>query len=232
MTEPATPADTRIIFVRHGQSLANSGGRTADHDTNPLTELGRAQAKSFAERVDCKPTLIITSPFLRAKQTAEPLQQRFPDVPVEEWPIQEFTFLEPSLHRNTSEADRDPHVSTYWQRGDAAYVGGPGAESFSAFLDRAREAIRRLVDRRLVNRDAAGCIVIFSHGYFMQALRMVLLFPNATDAQVMANFLRFHLVNFIQNTDSLEFEVRGGKIYLIGQPLSASFALQGETSHA
>jgi broad specificity phosphatase PhoE len=232
MTESATPAVTKIIFVRHGQSLANSGGKTADHDTNPLTELGRAQAKGFAERLECRPTLIITSPFLRAQQTAEPLRQRFPDVPVEEWPIQEFTFLEPSLHRNTSEVDRDPHVSTYWQRGDAAYVSGPGAESFSSFLDRAREAIRRLVDRGLVSRDAGGCIVIFSHGYFMQALRLLLLFPNATDAELMKNFLRFHLVNLIHNVDSLEFEVRGSKIQLIGQPRLASFTLQGETSHA
>jgi broad specificity phosphatase PhoE len=227
MTEPATPAITRIIFVRHGQSLANSGGKTADHDTNPLTELGRAQAKNFAEHVDCGPTLIVTSPFLRAQQTAEPLRQRFPNVPVEEWPIQEFTFLEPSLHRNTSEADRDPHISTYWQRGDAAYVGGPGAESFTSFLDRAREAIRRLV-----NKDAGGCIVIFSHGYFMQAFRLLLLFPNATDAELMKSFLRFHLVNLIHNVDSLEFEVRGSKIQLIGQPRLASFTLQGETSHA
>ena len=39
----------------------------------------------------------------------------------------------------------------------------------------------------------------------MQAIRLVLLFPNATDAELMANFLRFHLVNFIQNIDSLEF---------------------------
>jgi 2,3-bisphosphoglycerate-dependent phosphoglycerate mutase len=233
MTEPAAPAVTKIIFVRHGQSLANSGGRTTDHDTNPLTELGLSQAKSFAERVDCRPTLIVTSPFLRAQQTAEPLRERFPDVPVEVWPIQEFTFLEPSHHRNTSEADRDPYVSSYWQREDAAYVDGPGAESFTAFLDRAREAIRRLVDREHAKKDSGGgCIVLFSHGYFMQALRMVSLFPNATDAELMANFLRFHSVNFIRNVDSLEFEVRDGKIHLIGQALSASFTLQGETSHA
>ncbi|MGD0443739.1 MAG: histidine phosphatase family protein [Edaphobacter sp.] len=232
MTESAASAATKIILVRHGQSLANAGGKTADHDTNPLTELGRVQAKKFAEHIDCTPTLIVTSPFLRAQQTAEPLRQRFPNVPVEEWPIQEFTFLEPSLHRNTSETDRDPHVSNYWQWRDAAYVDGPGAESFTSFLDRAREAMRRLVDGELVNGDQGGCIVIFSHGYFMQAIRMVLLFPNATDAELMANFMRFHLVNLIHNVDSLEFEVHGGKLQLIGQPLSASFTLQGETSHA
>jgi hypothetical protein len=66
----------------------------------------------------------------------------------------------------------------------------------------------------------------------MQAFRLVLLFPNATDAELMANFLRFHLVNLIQNTHSLEFEVRDSKIRLIGQPDLMGFTLQGENSHA
>ncbi len=226
MTEPAASAVTKVILVRHGQSLANAGGVTADHDSNPLTELGRQQANELVGRIGCEPTLIVVSPFLRAQQTAEPLRRRFPDVPVEEWPIQEFTFLEPSLHRNTSEVDRDPHVSTYWAREDPAYVDGPGAESFHAFLNRAREAIRRLIAR-----NPGGCVVVVSHGFFMQAFRLLLLFPHAADVQLMANFRCFHYVNFIHNVDSLEFELCGSKIQLIGQPLPASFTLQGETSH-
>jgi hypothetical protein len=66
----------------------------------------------------------------------------------------------------------------------------------------------------------------------MQAFRLVLLFPNATDSELMANFQRFHFVNLIQNIDSLEFELRDNKIHLIGQPHLADFTLQGETSHA
>ena len=66
----------------------------------------------------------------------------------------------------------------------------------------------------------------------MQAFRLVLLFPNAADAELMANFQRFHFVNLIQNADSLEFEVRDGKIRFIGQPRLTGFTLQGETSHA
>jgi probable phosphoglycerate mutase len=227
MIDPASPALTRVILVRHGQSLANAGGKTADHITNPLTDLGRLQSQTFAERLDCEPTLFITSPFLRAQQTAEPLQQRYPDVPVEEWPIHEFTFLNPSRHKGTSEEDRQPYVDAYWQRDDAAFADGPGAESFTIFLDRARKAIRQLETRR-----PGGCIVIFTHGYFMQAFRLVLLFPNATDAELMSNFLRFHLVNLIENTDSLEFEIRNGKIQLIRQPRLTGLTLQGETSHA
>ena len=227
MTEGASQAATRVILVRHGQSMANAGARTADHFTNPLTDLGRIQALDFAEQVDCKPTLIVVSPFQRAQQTAEPLRQKFPDVPVEEWPIHEFTFLEPSRHNGTSEEDRQPHVSAYWERQDHTFLDGPGAESFTQFLDRAREAIRRLV-----SMNPGGCIVVFTHGFFMQAFRLALLFPNATDAELMANFLRFHNVNFIQNIQRLEFEVRDGKISIIGQPTLTGFTLQGEISHA
>jgi probable phosphoglycerate mutase len=227
MTEPATPAPAKIILVRHGQSVTNAGGRASDQVSNPLTELGRAQSRQFAERLDCKPTLFVTSPFLRAQQTSEPLRQRFPDVPVEEWPIQEFSFLNPALHKGTSEADRDPHVAAYWRREDPAYMDGPEAESFTLFLDRAREAIHRLA-----TRDPGGCIVIFTHGFFMQALRLVLLFPDATDAELMANFRRFHFLNLIQNIDALEFEVRDGRIQLVKPLHQIDFTLQGAKSHA
>jgi len=227
MTEPASPASTRIILVRHGQSVTNAGGRATDQVSNPLTELGRAQSRDFAERLDCKPTLFVTSSFLRAQQTSEPLRERFPDVPVEEWPIHEFSFLNSALHRGTSEADREPHVIAYWRREDPAYMDGPEAESFSLFLDRAREAIRRLA-----SSNPGGCVVVFTHGFFMQAIRLVLLFPDATDAELMANFRRFHLLNLIQNIGSLEFEVRDGKIQLIKPLHQRDFTLQGATSHA
>jgi probable phosphoglycerate mutase len=227
VTEDTSTAVTRIVLVRHGQSVANAGGKTADHIVNPLTDLGLMQSRDFADRLACKPTLIVVSPFQRAQQTAEPLRQRFPDVPVEEWPVQEFSFLNPAHHANTSEEDRQPHVLDYWQHQDPAFVAGPGAESFTQFLDRAREAISRLVTTK-----PGGCIVIFTHGFFMQAFRLVLLFPSATDAELMSNFRHFHLVNFIQNTDSLEFEIRDGKIKLIGQTRPSGFTLQGETFHA
>jgi 2,3-bisphosphoglycerate-dependent phosphoglycerate mutase len=225
MTDPAQP--TRILLVRHGQSVANAGGAPPDHITNPLTELGHAQAKAFAESFACTPTLFLQSPFLRARQTAEPLLQRFPDVPVEEWPIHEFTYLEPARHNGTNEEQQMPHILKYWERPDPAHITGPGAESFTQFLDRAREAIRRLA--RIA---PGGCIVVFTHGFTMQAIRLLLLFPHATDAELMSNFRRFHFNHFIENTDSLEFKVRGGKIELVGQPHVSAFTLLGETSHA
>ena len=221
------PTTTRVLLVRHGQSLANSGGKTSDHIQNPLTPLGRTQAQNFAEQLDCQPSLIAVSPFPRAQQTAEPIQQRFPHSPVEEWPIEEFTFLNTALYHNTSEADRWPHVTEFWERKDPAYVDGPGSESFTGFLNRGRKAIRRLIAL-----NPGGCVVLVTHGYFMQAFRLIALFPHARDAELMENFLRFHLVNFIKNVDLLEFEIRDGKIKFIGQPNLSGVTLQGENFHA
>jgi broad specificity phosphatase PhoE len=232
MTEAAPPPATRILLIRHGQSVTNAGGRAPDQISNPLTELGRAQARMVAERLDCEPELIVTSPFLRAQQTSMPLRHRFPDVPVEEWPVQEFSFLNPALYRGTSEMDRESHVVAYWQREDPAFVDSPGTESFTSFFDRARDTLRRLVNRRPATKGAEGCIVVFTHGFFMQAIRMVLLFPHATDAELMASFQRFHLLNIIENIGSLELEVRDGKIQLIEPAQQTDFTLQGATSHA
>jgi probable phosphoglycerate mutase len=216
----STTQQTRIILVRHGQSVANAGGIPPDHITNPLTELGHAQAKAFAEKSDCRPTLFLVSPFLRARQTSEPLLQRFPAVPVEEWPIQEFTYLEPDRHNGTNEEQQMPHILEYWERGDSSYVDGSGAESFTMFLDRARAAIGRLA-----LMAPGGCVVVFTHGLLMQAFRLVTLFPDATDAELMSNFRRFHFNNFLENTETVELEVVDGQVRLVGQPQLASFKL-------
>jgi 2,3-bisphosphoglycerate-dependent phosphoglycerate mutase len=218
---------TRVLLVRHGQSLANAGGIPADHITNPLTELGHEQAKSFAEDFTCDPTLFLVSPFVRARQTSEPLVRRFPAIPVEEWPIHEFHYLEPERHNGTSEEQQIPHMDTYWKRGDPTYFDGPGAESFTAFMGRTRDTMKRLA--RL---NTGGCIVMFTHGFVMQAFRLLSLFPDATDHQLMSNFRRFHFVNFIHNTASIEFEVVNGRLRMVGQQHLTDFTLQGETSHA
>jgi probable phosphoglycerate mutase len=221
MTDPTSTPSTRIILVRHGQSVANAGGIAPDHITNPLTELGHMQAKTFSEEFDCSPTLFVVSPFLRARQTSEPLLQRFPEIPTEEWPIYEFTFLEPARHNGTNEEQQMPHILAYWERGDPAHLTGPGAESFTLFLDRARDAAQRLAQM-----NPGGCIVVFTHGLLMQAFRLLMLFPTATDAELMSNFRRFHFSNFIKNTEAIELEAINGQLRLVGQPHLTSFSLQ------
>jgi len=153
----------RAIFIRHGQSTGNAGLPCHDLATIELTEKGWSQARQVATDWNETPSLIVTSPFLRTQQTAAPTIERFPDVPVEVWPIEEFTYLQPSRWNGTLAADRAPHLVRYWGEADPAYCDGEGAESFSALLRRAEAALERLAALPL-----RGPIYVFSHGQFIQ----------------------------------------------------------------
>jgi probable phosphoglycerate mutase len=61
-----------IVFARHGQTAPNRDGLVLGRADPELTEEGRRQAALLAETLAGEPvTAILTSPLLRARQTAE-----------------------------------------------------------------------------------------------------------------------------------------------------------------
>ncbi|HEY1739048.1 MAG TPA: histidine phosphatase family protein [Acidimicrobiia bacterium] len=61
-----------LILVRHGQTEMNRGGRFQGRADSRLTELGEAQADMVAATLaDSGATAVVSSPLLRATQTAE-----------------------------------------------------------------------------------------------------------------------------------------------------------------
>ena len=73
MSSPDKPVYT-FVFLRHGESVGNAEARWQGQSDYMLTEKGRAQARLLAERwksEGMKFDLIISSPLLRAKETAE-----------------------------------------------------------------------------------------------------------------------------------------------------------------
>jgi broad specificity phosphatase PhoE len=134
----------RATFIRHGQSTGNAGMPCHDLATIELTEKGWNQARRVATDWTEAPSLIVTSPFLRTQQTAAPTIERFPDVPVRIWPIEEFTYLQPSRWNGTRSSERMPHLERYWTDANPTYCDGDGAESFGALLRRAEAALARL----------------------------------------------------------------------------------------
>jgi broad specificity phosphatase PhoE len=63
-----------ITLLRHGESVGNVEARWQGQSDYPLTETGRAQANALAERWKLdgmKFDLIVTSPLIRANETAE-----------------------------------------------------------------------------------------------------------------------------------------------------------------
>ncbi len=79
-----------------------------------LTDLGWRQSREVAASWTDAADLIVTSPYLRTQQTAAATIERFPNVPVEVWPIQEFTYLQPSRWNGTLSSERMPYLERYW----------------------------------------------------------------------------------------------------------------------
>jgi probable phosphoglycerate mutase len=61
---------TRLLLVRHGQSVWNADGRWQGHADPPLSPFGESQAAAAAARVGAV-TAIYTSDLARARRTAE-----------------------------------------------------------------------------------------------------------------------------------------------------------------
>jgi broad specificity phosphatase PhoE len=175
----------RAIFLRHGQSTGNAGIPCNDLALLELTEEGWRQAREVAADWTESPSLIVTSPYLRTRQTAQPTIERFPDVSVEVWPIQEFTYLRPSRWNGTLSVDRLPHIKRYWNTADTEYCDGEGAESFGTLLRRVEASLARL--ERMPDN---ALIYLFSHGQFIQAARSIIIEREKTAREKMQQFWR------------------------------------------
>ena len=193
----------RAWLIRHGQSESNAGLPTQGPGTAPLTALGRTQAAQVAAAFTEPPALIVSSTFERARQTARPTRERFPDVPYEEWPVHEFTFLGDKHRRGSTNEQRRPHALAYWARRDPAYTGSGDGESFKQLIARTCDLRERMA------RQGDGLIAVFTHGLFMRALLWSLSTGiTDPDAAAMAAFYAFARVWTIPNGAIVELRAR------------------------
>ena len=209
----------RAVFVRHGQSTGNAGVPCTDLATIELTEAGWRQAREVARGWTEQPSLIVTSPYLRTKQTAQPTIERFPDLPVETWPIEEFTYLQPARWNGTRSDERMPHLERYWADADPGYCDGEGAESFAALLRRAEAALARLAAL-----PSPSLAFIFSHGQFIQAVRAIVTEPELDDQAKMRRFWRKDEPPAIGNAELVAFELADGQWRHRASPASSEVA--------
>jgi broad specificity phosphatase PhoE len=128
-----------LILVRHGQTAVNAEGRLQGRIDAPLTDTGRAQAAACA-RVLPAPDAVITSPLLRARQTAETIA---PDRAVEvddRWIELDYGEWDGALLRTMDQAAWDR-----W-RADPSFAP-PGGESLKALAQRVVDACEALAPR-------------------------------------------------------------------------------------
>lgn len=175
----------KIWLIRHGESIANAGEPTQDHAAIPLSEKGLQQAQELALAIPSAPDLIVTSPFLRAQQTAMPTIGRFPQAHTGIWDcIHEFVYLAPATCVGTTFAQRRPRVIAYWRKLDPDYIDGEGAESYRQLMERIQSTIS------LLQRRPEQFILLFTHGQFIRNFLLAYEHPQWTAEQCMASFRR------------------------------------------
>ena len=204
-------------LIRHGESLGNIGGRTATPEGIPLTETGHAQAKYTAVQIassstsSTPPALIVHSPYVRTQQTALPLIERYPQVPVEIWDIHEFTFLSPIAFHNTTIVERRPAARAYWERANPHEVHGEGAESFAAFIARAKSVLDRLQHTDTALRQRT---IVYSHETFIMAVMWSHLLSGDLTADRMREFRNFTQGFSVPNCGCLKLGFAGETVWM------------------
>jgi 2,3-bisphosphoglycerate-dependent phosphoglycerate mutase len=205
-----------VWLIRHGESEANAGLPTLNPVKTPLTSKGHRQAQQIARCFTQPPDLIVTSPYWRTQQTAQPTRERFPDVPHTEWQVQEFTYLAPLRYEGSTIEQRRPPSDAYWLQNDPVYVDGAGAESFANLIERAQVTHRQICQLQV--RQTA----IFTHGRYIRAILWLLLaqLTNAPAAEITARRMRQfqHFINSfaVPNCSIVKLHVEGSEIWFTG----------------
>jgi broad specificity phosphatase PhoE len=165
-----------IWLVRHGQSEANAGLVSHDAPVIALTPLGLAQAQALADWCPAPPQWVGISPFLRARQTAEPLLRRFPNVPASELAVQEFVYLNAAKVGGLSPEERERCSQVYWDRLDPDHCEGGNAESFADLIQRCRTFLTWA-------REQSPLGMVYSHAEFIRCTLLLAMYPNETDVR-------------------------------------------------
>jgi glucosyl-3-phosphoglycerate phosphatase len=185
-----------VILVRHGESLGNVASAAADRDRAEamdldvrdadveLSDLCRSQARAVGHwlaglSADRWPTAVLSSPYLRARQTAtlalESAGTALPMTTDERLRDRELGILDRLTARGVAarhpdEADRREHLGKFYYR-------PPGGESWTDVVLRLRSVLAEL------DTLPAGRLLITTHDAVILLVRYVL--EGLTEEQLM-----------------------------------------------
>ncbi len=152
---------TKLVLIRHGQTIHNATGKIAGWTDSPLSAVGQAQALRLAAHVAGRYRLIhvYASPLERARVTAQRVADRFGLQPILRDDLKEINFghLEGLTHAEV--ALRFPGI---WQAAESLAddaFAWPGGESAAEFVRRVGAAFAEIA------RSHPGeTIAVVAHG--------------------------------------------------------------------
>jgi len=149
--------EPRIVAVRHGRTEWSENGRHTSSTDLPLLESGIMRARALAGELDPRNFgLILSSPLLRARQTAElagfPMERTEIFDDLREWDYGDYEGLTTAQIHET-----DPTWSIWTH-------GAPGGETPEQVAAR----VERVIERALTVTE--GDVIVFAHGHILRAL--------------------------------------------------------------
>ena len=149
---------TKIGLIRHGITAWNKEGRAQGSSDIPLHEEGLAEAERLAERLGRESwDVIYSSNLLRAKQTAEAIQEKIGSIPLHLDPrIRE---VGGGMIEGTTEAERLEKWGKDWREMDL------GFEPKESIINRGLEFLQEITDKH-----PGKNVLIVSHGSFIRHL--------------------------------------------------------------
>mmetsp|Transcript_34147 Transcript_34147/g.48526 ORF Transcript_34147/g.48526 Transcript_34147/m.48526 type:complete len:335 (+) Transcript_34147:943-1947(+) len=222
---PPKPSDCiRIYLCRHGQTENNRlrivQGRRVDAPLNSNgIEMAKRLGKTLAN-LEEPPSIMVHSPLLRAKQTAEIAAEQLTAKPKFEVleTISEVDFGPAVDGQPVSEA-RSGMVKTYgaWSIGLIDTYPEGGGESGREVLQRSSSALRSLIS--LTNESQVGCIAAVAHSTYLKILLAVLM--EEPLAKASSRTLANASINVLDmKRDGSTTSIQGGSNLFGGTPLS------------
>jgi broad specificity phosphatase PhoE len=187
----------RIILARHGETEWNRLKIFQGRSDIPLNPHGKAEAKALAEALKKEPiSTIYTSPLVRARETAQIIQQFHSAVSLIEDPgLMEMDLGDFDGMKALDWVRQFPKFRKIWQDRPAS-LKMPGGESLSEVQKRAVETINRIA-----NRHSKGeTLLVCSHNFLIISLRCFALGISLDDfRKVKQDTGSFHVLRWDKN---------------------------------
>ncbi|MBI4596157.1 MAG: histidine phosphatase family protein [Candidatus Tectomicrobia bacterium] len=154
---------TNLVLIRHGESIFNQQRTIQGHLDNGLSTTGHMQAQLLAKRLaqsGVQPGAIYTSPLLRAKETTGYLEKTFNFPAIEINGLMEMG-LGVWEGKNIEDIKRANETLLASWLNDPSQTAIDGAENFSDFLKRVKEAFSSIIGS---HGNEGREIIVVAHG--------------------------------------------------------------------
>jgi uncharacterized phosphatase len=177
-----------IFFVRHGKSMANASLTIGQPDT-PLAEEGLEQARVTGQDLrGYNVTQIVSSPFLRAQQTAEIIAGELGV------PLQSIAIVDELHERRMGNLEGGPktYETEYYYQNDTDH----GFESHAEVIARMQTALQKVSE---IASKTTGATVVVGHatsGFYLLQI-----------AKGKTRFADFDAVNQMSNAEFVKIDL-------------------------